>query len=658
MERLFLIVFNMSTTGAAVILFVLLARLLLRKAPKAFSYALWAVVLFRLLCPFTVKSPVSLAPDLSAEPLFTNRTIRFYAGDDSVYVFPTPAPDVPGQTPLVLPEGVAGVPAAFVPKKAPGPRLSVTASGIWLAGVVLLLAYSAVSLFLLRRRLIGSVPLEGENNVRLADHIPSPFVLGLVQTKIYLPSSLSEEEREYILLHERTHIRRFDHVTRALAWLALTIHWFNPLVWLAFHLAGKDMEMSCDEAVLRKMGRDVRADYSATLLRLSVDGKLPAGPLAFGGGDPESRIKNVLSYRKPALWVVAAALAGVLCAGVALATEPNDFIDPDSITSFTCFNAISSTITDRNTIVYTPDNLRRDMEDTANIHSVPQKDGAELVRLLNLYRRSVYGRGEQTLNGSEHNFVRMDLKDGGFYLLDFWYWNGFSFHPLHFCEDSYTTLVTYYDAQGNAGTTWQMEYAFDRAYKDWRSGLRNYTQAEAQPPNPGLDSSVVDVSFSLEQLEDGDPFVRVSGTVYGTALSRAVWNPETEFSLLGEHSGGELTMEYMFAGGGASLGAWWTDGTRTSVTVSTKLSMLYSSYIPSGWWEFTVNLPDGTVTKMVSHGMETTLSTPVRMYPESITNAEAVRLAQIVAKVLPAAEDFYDNARSAPSPAPSGLNPS
>lgn len=155
---------------------------------------------------------------------------------------------------------------------------------VWLTGTVAMVIYGVVSLLRLRRRLVGAVPLE--KSVYLADHISTPFVLGLFRPKIYLPSALPEGERGYILLHERHHIRRLDHAVKLLAFLALCVHWFNPLVWLMFVLLGRDMEMSCDEAVMKKLGEAVRADYSASLLRLATGRKIIAGaPLAFGEGD-------------------------------------------------------------------------------------------------------------------------------------------------------------------------------------------------------------------------------------------------------------------------------------------------------------------------------------------------------------------------------------
>lgn len=649
MEKLFFTVLGMSATGSLVILAVLLARLALRKAPKAFSYALWAVALFRLLCPFTLDSAFSLLPsvrmvDAAGRGGGTDQVIQIQTGipalNSQVNGFLADHPYQEGQ-----PTETGGEPgeelAPVINQPGPVPDWRTVPAAIWLAGTAALLGYGALSLLGLRRRLAGSVPLEGENNVRLAGHIPSPFVLGLVRPVIYLPSDLNEGERDYILLHERTHIRRFDHVTRGLAWLAAAVHWFNPMVWLAFYLAGRDMEMSCDEAVLRKMGREIRADYSASLLRLSQGGKLPAGPLAFGGSGFQSRIKNILNYKKPAFWVAALALAGVCVVGAALATNraPGLFIDPDRVVSYTAADSSSYTSNPDHTSVSTDADRQKDLVDPAKQRPLSKGKGDELVRLVNAHRKSVYGQGELTLSGSEHQLVRMDCADGGWYLLDYWYWNGFSFNPLHYGEDSYTTLVTYYGPDGKAGTTWQMEYDFDRAYKDWLNGLPS---ADAESPTP--DDDGMDLSYEVGQTDVG-PFVRMTGKVYGQALERsAVWWPTGMEELYGGHSGG-LSMRYTFAGGGAELTAWWADEEHKSVTLSSKTSAMLSSYMPCGWWEFTVDLSgeQGRVASMEARGGETTGPNPVKMYPEIITSQEAVFAARIAAKLLTAAEDFYNN---------------
>ena len=649
MEKLFFTVLGMSATGSLVILAVLLARLALRKAPKAFSYALWAVALFRLLCPFTLDSAFSLLPsvrmvDAAGRGGGTDQVIQIQTGipalNSQVNGFLADHPYQEGQ-----PTETGGEPgeelAPVINQPGPVPDWRTVPAAIWLAGTAALLGYGALSLLGLRRRLAGSVPLEGEKNVRLAGHIPSPFVLGLVRPVIYLPSDLNEGERDYILLHERTHIRRFDHVTRGLAWLAAAVHWFNPLVWLAFYLAGRDMEMSCDEAVLRKMGREIRADYSASLLRLSQGGKLPAGPLAFGGSGFQNRIKNILNYKKPAFWVAALALAGVCVVGAALATNraPGLFIDPDRVVSYTAADSSSYTSNPDHTSVSTGADRQKDLSDPAKQRPLSKEKGDELVRLVNAHRKSVYGQGELTLSGSEHQLVRMDCADGGWYLLDYWYWNGFSFNPLHYGEDSYTTLVTYYGPDGKAGTTWQMEYDFDHAYKDWLNGLPS---ADAESPTP--DDDGMDLSYEVGQTDVG-PFVRMTGKVYGQALERsAVWWPTGMEELYGGHSGG-LSMRYTFVGGWAELTAWWADEEHKSVTLSSKTSATLSSYMPCGWWEFTVDLSgeQGRVASMEARGGETTGPNPVKMYPEIITSQEAVFAARIAAKLLTAAEDFYNN---------------
>ena len=321
MHRLFPIVCNMSLTASVVILAVLAVRLLLRRAPKVFAYALWDVVLFRLLCPVSVTSAVSLMGALGAPAQErTQRTsaVEYVPADIMIRgtapaVTQLPQPPLPAETGENI---VSTAPSVTPPDAAPvsplsGPVAVLTLT--WLAGMVLLLAYSLVSLLRLRRRLVGTVRLR--DNIYLADHIPSPFVMGLFRPKIYLPSTLTETERGYILRHEQYHLRRRDHLVKFLSFLALCIHWFNPLVWAAFVLSGKDMEMSCDEAVVRELGEDIRADYSASLLSLATGRRIVAGmPLAFGEGDTGSRIRNLLNWKRPRPWVMA--VCAVVCVGL------------------------------------------------------------------------------------------------------------------------------------------------------------------------------------------------------------------------------------------------------------------------------------------------------------------------------------------------------
>ena len=314
------IILNMTITASVVITLVLLARLVLRRAPRICSYALWLVVLFRLLCPVSLTADISLMGllDTPVTEVTAHTSAAAYVPRDVVHD-PEPAVDfpVPGIGEAVskaLPQGEEQTVAD--PLEAPMALATIA----WMTGAAAMVIYGVVSLFRLRRRLVGAMPLE--TGVYLADHIDTPFVLGLVRPRIYLPSALPEGERNYILLHERHHIRRLDHVVKLLAFLALCIHWFNPLVWLMFVLLGKDMEMSCDEAVMKLLGEDVRAAYSASLLRLATGRKIIAGaPLAFGEGDTRERVKNVLKWKRPRLWAV---LAGVVvCVAVIAACAVN-----------------------------------------------------------------------------------------------------------------------------------------------------------------------------------------------------------------------------------------------------------------------------------------------------------------------------------------------
>ncbi|MCI6937412.1 MAG: M56 family metallopeptidase, partial [Clostridiales bacterium] len=199
------------------------------------------------------------------------------------------------------------------------------AAYVWLTGASVMAIYSVVQYLTLRHRLVGATPYREE--VYLADHITTPFVLGVLRPRVYLPSETPEGERAFIIAHERHHIRRHDPLWKLLGYAALCLHWFNPLVWLAFALAGKDMEMSCDEAVIRLLGEDVRADYSQALLRLATHKRIVSGmPLAFGEGDTKSRVRNMAKWKKPKIWVsvLCVTLCLVILAACALNPKQND----------------------------------------------------------------------------------------------------------------------------------------------------------------------------------------------------------------------------------------------------------------------------------------------------------------------------------------------
>lgn len=317
-------ILNMSLTASVAIVFVMLLRLLLKKAPKVISYALWGVVLFRLLCPVSFESGISLfglfeTPTVGA----TDRTsIVEYIPSNIVHTeFPEVVLPVPGIGDTIteaLPKGEEQLRAD--PLEGP----IFIATYVWWGGILVMAIYGIVTWLQLRRRLVTASPLR--ENIYLADDIDSPFVMGLGRPKIYLPSEMEQREQSYIILHEQYHIRRLDHIVKALAFVALCIHWFNPFVWVAFILSGKDMEMSCDEAVVLKLGTEIRADYTASLLSLATGKRIIAGmPLAFGEGNTKGRIKNLANWKKPTFWVVLISVISCVVLAVCLLTNPTGF---------------------------------------------------------------------------------------------------------------------------------------------------------------------------------------------------------------------------------------------------------------------------------------------------------------------------------------------
>lgn len=314
MSNLFSQVLNMSMTSSVVILLVMLVRLILKRAPKIFSYALWSVVLFRLLCPVAFTAPVSVLNALEPEVQ--------EASESTSMVYFIPAEVNQNQEFTFVPAENQSGTERVEAGESEHTRLDLmtVASYIWITGTGIMILYSVIQCIRLRLKLVGAMAYRG--NVYRADYIDTPFVMGIVSPKIYLPSDVPMNERKYIIAHERHHIRRCDHIIKLLAYLALCIHWFNPLVWAAFILAGKDMEMSCDEAVIRKMGSQIRADYSASLLRLATHKKIIAGmPLAFGEGDTKGRVMNMAKWKKPKLWVSLICL--LLCATILVACAVN-----------------------------------------------------------------------------------------------------------------------------------------------------------------------------------------------------------------------------------------------------------------------------------------------------------------------------------------------
>lgn len=315
MAEIFQKALNMSIAAGWLILAVIALRLLLRRAPKRFRLLLWAVVGLRLALPWSIESALSLIPSAQTLPegIMLERAPVLDTGISALNGAINP-----------------GFAAAFTPELGasanPLQVLLPIAAAFWMLGAAAMLLWALVSWLRLRKRVREAVRLE--ENVYECE-IASPFVLGLFRPRIYLPFSLENGERELVLAHERAHITAGDHIIKPLGWLLLAAHWYNPLVWLAYALFCRDIELACDERVVRGLSLSDRADYSQALLDLSRPrGGVRACPLAFGESSVKGRVKSVLSYKKPAFWLVL--LAVVVCVGAAVCflTDPKEEAEP------------------------------------------------------------------------------------------------------------------------------------------------------------------------------------------------------------------------------------------------------------------------------------------------------------------------------------------
>ena len=299
MTPIFLNLLNVSIMAGWTVLAILLLRLVLRKAPKWTVCLLWAILAVRLLLPFSFESSLSLLP--SAQVIPTDITQAEIPAIHSA-----------------IPELDSAVNPALLQSTTQEGSLEAlvrTLSLVWGVGVAIMLVYSAISWLLLRLKVGASLHLQG--NVYLCDNIQSPFVFGVIRPRIYVPSGLDGESLQHVLAHEKAHIQRKDHLWKPLGYLLLSFHWFNPLLWIGYILLCRDIERACDEKVLKKIGDAGKVGYANALLECSTHRRMILTcPVAFGEVSVASRVKSALHYKKPAFWIIAAAL--VVCAGLTI----------------------------------------------------------------------------------------------------------------------------------------------------------------------------------------------------------------------------------------------------------------------------------------------------------------------------------------------------
>lgn len=310
MNGIFLKIVNISISAGWLILAILALRLALRKAPKWARILLWGIVGVRLLFPFSIESPFSLIPSAQTIPadIEMGATPAIDSGFDTINRIVNP---------MIRQSNQTTVGASVNPLQI---QIAILA-WIWVLGVVLMLLYMTFSYLHLRHRVKTAILRDG--NVFQSEQVDSPFVLGIFAPGIYVPFQMEEGDLEYVIAHEKAHIRRKDHWWKPLGFLLLSFYWFHPLLWLAYVLLCHDLELACDEKVIRELGGGRRADYAQALLSCSVGRRLPSAcPLAFGEVGVKARVKSVLHYKKPAFWVIAASIAVCAVTAVCFLTNP------------------------------------------------------------------------------------------------------------------------------------------------------------------------------------------------------------------------------------------------------------------------------------------------------------------------------------------------
>lgn len=327
MENVFLDLFNMSINAGWLVLAILLFRLIFKKAPKSLRVVMWGLVGLRLICPFSFESVLSLIPSAEAVPpemVYSNSS----ADVSGAEIF-----NAIGNNQVSFDLGIQDGNVVFNEYTAPdgdfiNPLLIITyiASIVWVVGMAVMLLYTLISYLRILKNVREATPLK--ENIWLCDNISTPFILGIFKPRIFLPSSMSEQDMEFVVAHEKAHLKRRDHWWKPLGFALLTVYWFNPVLWVAYVLLCRDIELACDEKVIKEMGAEIKKPYSEALINCSVPRKMiSACPLAFGETGVKGRIKSVLNYKKPAFWLIIVAVVICIITSVCFLTNPQKEIN-------------------------------------------------------------------------------------------------------------------------------------------------------------------------------------------------------------------------------------------------------------------------------------------------------------------------------------------
>ncbi len=309
MESLFIKAFELSLVAGIISLVIFCVRLIFKRAPKWVYVLLWGLVAIRLILPFNIESKMSLLPSVD-----TNEPLKVYESETVGISINLPQ--------IYSAAESAGLSVADIGDSTDPIQIMLTAAAnIWLLGIAAMLLYTVISYWKIKAGLREAVALK--DNIYLCDGVASPFILGVIRPKIYLPSNIGEKDSEYVILHELAHLRRLDHIWKPLGFLLLSVYWFNPVLWMSYIFLCRDIELACDEKVIEEQGLDIKKGYSEALINCSLPRRqLSACPLAFGEVQVKERVVKILNYKKPAFWIIAVSLVASIAVAVAFLTNP------------------------------------------------------------------------------------------------------------------------------------------------------------------------------------------------------------------------------------------------------------------------------------------------------------------------------------------------
>ena len=370
MAAVFLKLLNMSITASWMIMAVIILRVVLKNAPKFICCILWGLVAIRLICPISFESVLSLIPSTE---VVTKQEIS--SGNDINYNVSTGINTVDSRVNEYLGEYYyKSTTVTSEPVKEKVSAMDII-SMVWLIGVVIMALYSIIVYVRIRHKVVASIHIK--DNIWICDNIESPFILGIFNPRIYIPSNISEQESKYVIAHEKAHLMRFDYIWKPLGFLILTVYWFNPFIWVAYVLLCRDIELACDERVVQYMNVDDKKEYSRTLLACSVSHKMIAAcPVAFGEVAVGRRVKSVLNYKKPAFWVLTMAI--IVCGVVAVCflTNPKTYADDNTnVNESTANNEVEVIKKENGEVLENNDtNFTVDTDDVTNIFGTDEKE--------------------------------------------------------------------------------------------------------------------------------------------------------------------------------------------------------------------------------------------------------------------------------------------